>query len=198
MPSRTALPQDFNFRGAKSYVRIGNNNVIRENVVINRGTERDGSTVIGDNNFLLEGTHISHDTVVGNNCVLGYGAKVAGDCVIGNGVIFSSGVIQNANTRVGDLSMIQAGCAFSHDVPPYVIAGGRPVAYGGPNTTMMKYAGIDEKVQKHIANAYRLLFHGKTSVFDVVNQIREQVPDGSEIRNIVQFLENTKQGIMCK
>jgi UDP-N-acetylglucosamine acyltransferase len=53
-------------------------------------------------------------------------------------------------------------------------------------------------VQKHIANAYRLLFHGKTSVFDVINQIKDQVPDGPEIRNIIQFLENTKRGIMCK
>ena len=63
---------------------------------------------------------------------------------------------------------------------------------------MMNNAGIDEKVQKHIANAYRLLFHGKTSVFDVINQIKEQVPDSPEIRTIIQFLENTRQGIMCK
>jgi UDP-N-acetylglucosamine acyltransferase len=94
--------------------------------------------------------------------------------------------------------MIQAGCTFSHDVPPYVIAGGSPMEYGGPNTTVMNYAGIDPKVQKHIANAYRLLFHGKTSVFDVVKQIKDQVPDGPEIQNIIKFLENTKRGIMCK
>ena len=136
--------------------------------------------------------------VIGNNCVFGYGTKIAGDCEIGNGVIFSSGAIQNANTRAGDLSLIQAGCAFSHDVPPYVIAGGNPMAYGGPNSTVMKLAEIDEKVQKHIANAYRLLFHGKTSVFDVINQIKDQVPDGPEIQNIIKFLEGTKRGIMCK
>ena len=181
-----ALPQDFNFRGAKSYVKIGNNNVIRENVVINRGTNRDGCTMIGNDNFLLEGTHISHDTVVGDHCVFGYGTKIAGDCEIGNGVIFSSGAIQNANTRAGRLSLIQAGCAFSHDVPPFVIAGGNPMTYGGPNTTMM------------IANAYRLLFHGKTSVFDVINQIKDQVPDGPEIQTIITFLEHSKRGIMCK
>jgi UDP-N-acetylglucosamine acyltransferase len=63
---------------------------------------------------------------------------------------------------------------------------------------MLDYAGIDKKVQSHIANAYRLLFHGKTSVFDVVNQIKEQVPDSPEIQNIVRFLENSKRGIMCK
>ena len=68
----------------------------------------------------------------------------------------------------------------------------------GPNTTMMKLAGIDEKVQKHIANAYRLLFHGKTSVFDVINQIKDQVPDGPEIQTIITFLEHSKRGIMCK
>ena len=83
-------------------------------------------------------------------------------------------------------------------MPMIGIAGGSPMTYGGPNTTMMNEAGIDEKVQKHIANAYRLLFHGKTSVFDVVNQIKEQVPDGPEIQSIIRFLENTKQGIMCK
>jgi UDP-N-acetylglucosamine acyltransferase len=194
----SALPQDFNFRGAKSYVKIGDNNVIRENVVINRGTNRDGCTVIGNNNFLLEGTHISHDTVVGDHCVFGYGVKIAGDCEIHNGVIFSSSAIQNANTRVGRLAMVQAGCTFSQDIPPFVIAGGKPLEYGGPNNTMMTTAGIDEKVQKHIANAYRLLFHGKTSVFDVVNQIKEQVPDSPEIRTIIQFLEQSKRGIMCK
>ena len=174
------------------------NNVIRENVVINRGTYRDGSTTIGNHNFLLEGTHISHDTVVGNNCVFGNGVEIAGDCVIGNGVIFSTGAIQNANTRAGDLSLIQAGCAFSHDVPPYVIAGGSPMEYGGVNTKILEFAGIDKKVQKHIANAYRLLFHGKTSVFDVINQIKEQVPDSPEIQNIIQFLSDSKRGIMCK
>ena len=193
-----ALPQDFNFRGEKSYVKIGDNNVIRENVVINRGTHRDGCTVIGNNNFLLEGTHISHDTVVGDHCVFGYGVKIAGDCEVHNGAIFSSSAIQNANTRVGRLAMVQAGCTLSHDVPPFVVAGGKPIAYGGPNTTMMKEAGIDEKVQKHIANAYRLLFHGKTSVFDVIKQIKDQVPDSPEIQTIITFLEHTKRGIMCK
>ena len=63
---------------------------------------------------------------------------------------------------------------------------------------MMNEAGIDAKVQKHIANAYRLLFHGKTSTFDVINQIKEQVPDSPEIRTIIEFLENTQRGIMCK
>ena len=193
-----ALPQDFDFKGEKSECVIGDNNIIRENVVINRATHRGCQTVIGSNNFLMEGAHISHDTKVGDHCVFGYGTKIAGDCEIGNGVIFSSSVIENAGTRVGEGSMIQAGTTFSKDVPPFIIAGGTPVKYGGVNTTMLGLKGISDKVQKHIANAYRLIFHGQTSVFDAVMQVREQVPDSVEIRTLIEFIENTKRGIISK
>ena len=193
-----ALPQDFDFTGEKSECIIGDNNIIRENVVINRATHTGGKTVIGHDNFLMEGTHISHDTKVGNQCVFGYGTKIAGDCEIGDGAIFSSSVIENAGTRVGKGAMIKAGTTFSKDVPPYIIAGGNPVGYGGVNNTMCRTYGIDEKVLKHIANAYRLVFHGQTSVFDAVNQIKEQVPDSEEIRNVVEFIESTKKGIISK
>lgn len=194
----SALPQDFNFKGAATEVVIGDHNVIRENVVINRATHKGGQTVIGSHNFLMEGAHISHDTKVGDSCVFGYGTKIAGDCLIGNGVIFSSSVIENARTRVGDLAMVQAGTTFSKDIPPYIIAGGTPVGYGGVNMTMCRKNGLDEKVIKHIANAYRLLFHGQTSVFDACNQIVDQVPDSQEIQNIVTFIRETKEGIIAK
>ena len=193
-----ALPQDFNFTGETSELVIGNGNTIRENVVINRATHAGCQTVIGNNNFLMEGTHISHDTKVGNDCVFGYGTKIAGDCEIGNGVIFSTSVIENAKTRVGDRAMIQAGATFSKDVPPYIILGGKPLTYGGVNTVMLRADGIDEKRIKHIANAYRLIFHGQTSVFDSVLQVKEQVPDGPEIQNLIRFVNATELGIVTK
>ena len=193
-----ALPQDFNFTGEQSEVVIGNGNTIRENVVINRGTHAGGKTVLGDNNFLMEGAHISHDTVVGDGCVFGYGTKIAGDCVIGNGAIYSTSVVENAKTRVGDLAMIQAGTTFSKDVPPYIIAGGKPVAYVGPNDLIMEAAEIENKVRKHVANAYRLVFHGQTSLFDAINQIKDQVPDSPEIQKIIEFLSTSEKGVITK
>ena len=146
----------------------------------------------------MEGSHISHDTKVGNYCVFGYGSKIAGDCVIGDYVVLSSSVIENAKTRVGSYAMVQAGTTFSKDVPPYIIAGGNPVQYTGTNKVTMEQANFDPKVQKHIANAYRLLFHGQTSVFDAVRQIEEQVPDGPEIRALIAFVKTTKIGIISK
>lgn len=193
-----AVPQDFNYKGDPSHLIIGNGNIIRENVVINRATFSDGKTVIGNNNFLMEGVHVSHDTKIGNGCVFGYGTKIAGDCVIEDAVIFSSGVIANPGARVGKASMVQSGCRFSKDVPPYIVASDNPVKYGGVNTTILNNHGVSEKVQSHIANAYRLVFHGQTSVFDAVLQIKEQVPDGEEIRHIIEFINGTKLGIISK
>jgi len=192
-----ALPQDFEFRGEKSECIIGDNNIIRENVVINRATHTGGQTVIGNDNVLMEGAHISHDTKVADRCVFGYGTKIAGDCEIQDGVIFSSSVIENAGTRVGRGAMIQAGTTFSKDVPPYIICTKRS-EYGGVNYTMGRSYGVDEKTLKHIANAYRLVYLGNTSLFDAVKQIEDQVPDSPEIRNIIQFMRSTRLGVIAK
>ncbi len=193
-----AVPQDFNFKGDDSTLIIGDNNIIRENVVINRATYSSGQTVIGNTNVLMEGVHVSHDTKISDDCVFGYGTKIAGDCSIENAVIFSSNVIANAGVRVGRGAMIQGGCRISRDVPPYIVASDNPVKYGGINSSILSMHGITQKVQDHIANAYRLVFHGQTSVFDAVRQIKEQVPDGPEIRHIAEFIEATKLGIISK
>ena len=127
----------------------------------------------------------------------GYGTKIAGDCEIQDGVIFSSSVIENAKTRVGRGAMIQAGTTFSKDVPPYIICTKRS-EYGGVNFTMGRNYGVDEKILKHIANAYRLIYLGNTSLFDAVNQIEDQVPDSPEIRNVIEFMRSTKLGVIAK
>ena len=75
-----AAPQDFKFKGDETLLIIGDNNTIREKVIINRATNKGDSTVIGNGNFLLEGVHIAHDTYIGNDCILGNGTKTAGNC----------------------------------------------------------------------------------------------------------------------
>ena len=193
-----AVPQDFNYCGDASQLVIGDDNTFRENVVINRATFCSGKTEIGNRNSFMEGVHVSHDTKISDDCVFGYGTKIAGDCEIENAVIFSSNVIANAGVRVGRGSMVQGGCRLSRDVPPYIIASDNPVKYGGINATILTNHGVSQKVQDHIANAYRLVFHGQTSVFDAVRQIREQVPDGPEVRHIIEFIDATKLGLISK
>ena len=193
-----ADPQDFNYKGDPSQLVIGDNNIIRENVVINRATFSNGKTVIGNCNFLMEGVHVSHDTKIADNCVFGYGTKVAGDCEISDGVICSSSVIVNPEVRIGNSVMVSSGCRVSKDVPPYIVASGNPVLYSGVNKTILSGIGVSEKVQDHIANAYRLVFHGQTSLIDGISQVEEQVPSGNEIETIVRFLRGTRLGVIGK
>lgn len=194
----SAIPQDFNYAGGNTLCVIGHDNIIRENVVINRATYESGETRIGDGNFLMEGVHLSHDVHMGNESVMGYGTKIAGDVEIGNHVIFSSGVIANPGVRVGDCAMIQSGCRFSKDVPPYIVAGGHPIKYGGINSFVIEKNGIDEKVRAHIANAYRLVFHGQDDIMNVCAQIEQQIPSSVEIDNIVNFLRTSQLGLITK
>ena len=193
-----AEPQDFNYKGDATRLVIGDENIFRENVVVNRATFSDGETRIGNRNFFMEGVHISHDTKVDDYVTFGYGTKIAGDCEVHSAVIFSSGVIVNSNVRIGGASMVTGGVRISRDVPPFIVATDNPVRYAGVNETLLKSSGTSEKVINHIANAYRLVFHGQTSVFDAVIQIKEQVPDSKEIRAIVDFINDTKLGIIGK
>ena len=146
----------------------------------------------------MEGVHISHDTKVGDYVTFGYGTKVAGDCDIHSAAIFSSGVIINSNVRIGGASMVTGGVRISRDVPPFIVATDNPVRYGGVNETLLKSSGTTDKVIGHIANAYRLVFHGQTSVFDAVIQIKEQVPEGKEVNAIIEFIKGTQLGIIGK
>ena len=118
--------------------------------------------------------------------------------MISRGIMFSSSVIINPGVRIGGGSLITSGVRISKDVPPFIVATHNPVAYGGLNVKLLESSGTAENVITHIANAYRLVFHGKTSTHDAIRQIKEQVPDSKEIRSIVKFLEGTQLGIITK
>jgi len=146
----------------------------------------------------MEGVHISHDTVIDNDCVIGYGTKIAGNCHIQRGAILSSNVIANPGVRVGTCAMVQSGCRFSRDIPPYIVAAHNPIKYAGVNATVLTNAGVDAKVQNHLANAYRLVYGGNTSLFDAIMQIEDQVPQSEERDRVMQFLRETQIGVMGK
>lgn len=192
----SAVPQDFEFSGEDTLTVVGNDNVIREHVVINRATHKEGKTVIGNGNFLLEGVHISHDTVIHDSCVFGYGSKLAGNCIIEDHVIFGGGVLMGQGCRVGTWALVLSGCRFLKDIPPYIVASGEPTTYHGINAKVLTHFKFSEKLLRHIANAYRLIYQGNTSLYDAVLSIADQVPPSAEIDNIIRFAKETKLGFI--
>ena len=110
-------------RGEETTAEIGDNNIIRENVTINRGTAAKGKTIVGNNNLLMESVHVAHDALIGSGCIIGNSTKMAGEIVIDDNSIISANVLMHQFCRVGGFGMIQGGCRFSKDIPPYIIAG---------------------------------------------------------------------------
>ena len=171
-----ATPQDFHYTAGNAHkVVIGNDNQIRENVVIAGSSSPDKATIIGDGNFLMDRVHICHDVHVYNKCVVGIGACIAGDCELHDCSIQSTGVVVQQHVRVGRFSLIQSGCRVQKDVPPYVILGGNPAAYHGVNAVVLQHVNVTERIIRHIANTYRIIYTGNFSLEDAVLKIPEAV-----------------------
>lgn len=192
-----ATPQSFRYKkGHLTHVVIGDNNRIRENVVIAGSLDENTATTIGNDNFLMDGVHICHDVKIGNDCVLGIHAQLAGDCVLEDHVVLSSAAILQHRVRVGRYSLLQSGCRVQKDVPPYIILGGNPAAYHGVNSLILEKQGETERILRHIANTYRLIYTGGFSLQDAVIKIKEQIPTSIEIENIINFIKDSKHGIV--
>ncbi len=113
-----AEPQDFFYKGGDTIAVIGDDNVIRENVVINRSRQRKDVLVSVMVISCMRGVHVSHDTQIGNRSVFGYGSKISGNCILEDYVIFGGNVLMSQGSRVGAWAMIQTGCRFRKDIPP--------------------------------------------------------------------------------
>ncbi len=192
-----STPQDFHYvEGKPCRVVIGNNNHIRENVVIAGSSYEDKATMIGDGNFLMDRVHICHDVKIFNKCVVGIGACIAGECELHDCSIQSTGVVVQQHVRVGRYSLIQSGCRVQKDVPPYVILGGNPASYHGVNAVVLQHVNVTERIIRHIANTYRIIYTGNFSLEDAVIKIPEQIPMSEEIQDILDFIKGAKQGIV--
>ncbi len=193
--SISAKPQDLKFRGEDSICEIGNNNSIRENVNISRGTASKGTTQIGNNCLLMESVHIAHDCFFGNNLIIGNSTKFAGEVTVDDNAIISAGVLCHQFCHVGSYVMIQGGSAFSMDIPPYVIAGKMPVHYCGINIIGLRRRGFSRETIDLIHNAYRLLY-SKGVMAEGIEEIRKQLPETEETKYIIRFVENSQRGII--
>lgn len=191
-----AVPQDLKFRGEESTAEVGDNNTIRENVTINRGTAAKGRTVVGSNNLLMEGMHVAHDVVVGNGCIIGNSTKLAGEVEVDDFAIISGGVLVHQFCRIGSYVMVGGGTRTSQDIPPFVMAAREPVAYCGLNLVGLRRRGFAPELIENIHNTYRLLYQRGKLRAECLEDIRREVPMSPEIEYILKFVEASTRGII--
>lgn len=191
------IPQDLKFKGEDTTCEIGDNNMIRENVTINRGTASKGRTVVGSNNLFMENSHIGHDCEIGNGCIIGNSSKMAGEVVIDDNAILSACVLIHQFCHIGGYVMIQGGCRTSKDIPPYIIVGREPARYCGLNIVGLRRRGFSNETIKSIHDAYRLIYESGNNVSAGVAKIKETIPASPEIEYILNFIEkDASRGII--
>ena len=184
-------PQDKKYTGERVELLIGDGNVIREFVTINRGTgQGGGATRIGDRNWILAYTHVAHDCIVGNDCVFSNNATLAGHVSVGNQVILSGFAGVHQFCRIGDHAFIGMGAFVNGDVPPFVmVAQDKYARPRGINTEGLKRRGFDAGRIAAIKRAYRALYMGDAKLDEAKAELDEIAASGSEdVRAMLDFI----------
>lgn len=186
-------PQDFSYKGEKSFVKIGDRNKIREYAQIHRGTGEGGVTEVGNDNFILGFSHIAHDCRVGNNIILANGALLAGHSVVEDFAYISGLCLVHQFVRVGKYSMMRGGARVSLDIPPYCMADDAN-SLRGLNTVGLERRGFSAQVIKEIKKVYRQVFGGEKSMGEQVDALLADSLS-EEAKYFVQFIKDSERGV---
>jgi UDP-N-acetylglucosamine acyltransferase len=191
-----AVPQDLKFVGEETTVEIGDNTTIRECVTVNRGTKDKWKTAIGSSCLIMAYAHIAHDCILGNNVILANGVQLAGHVTVGD--YANMGGLSGANqfTRIGAHTYIAGHTVVRKDVPPYIKAGREPMSYAGVNIVGLQRRQFAPEQIQTISQIYHLLFVLKSSTSAAIKAIEEQVQDGIFKKEILDFVQGSRIGII--
>jgi UDP-N-acetylglucosamine acyltransferase len=189
-------PQDLKYKGEKTGLTIGNNNIIREYITIHRASVGgNGITTIGDNNFLMAYVHIAHDCKIGSHIIMANAATLGGHVVVEDYAVIGGLTAIHQFTRIGSYAMVGGFSGVGQDIPPYMIASGARAKLFGLNTIGLKRHGFSDTVINELKKAYKILFREKRTLTDAIKKIQENLPYTDEIKHLIEFIQKNKRGI---
>ena len=191
-------PQDKKFKGERTFLEIGDDNVFREFVTVNRGTATGSHiTRVGNGNWFLAYVHIAHDCVVGDNCVFSNNTTLAGHVTVGNWVIISGFAGAHQFCRIGDHAFLGMGALVNGDVPPFTMVGsdslGRP---RGINSEGLKRRGFAPDRIAAIKRAYRTLYVAGLPLAEAKSQLATQAGLSEDVRDMLEFIEQAERPLL--
>lgn len=187
-------PQDKKFHGEDSFVRIGNNNIIRECVTIHRASGDGEATVIGDDNMLMAYCHVGHNCTLGNGITMANYVGISGHVQIEDKVVFGGFVGVHQKVRIGKLAMVGGMSKVVQDVPPFAIVDGRPTKVCDLNVIGLRRSNVTPKVRAEIRLAYKLLYRSSLNVTQALEAIDKEIEPSDELNYLVDFLRSVRQG----
>jgi len=189
-------PQDLKYQNEKTHTTIGDRVIIREYVSINRGTDASGTTSIGNDVLLMAYVHIAHDCHVGNNVILANQVTLGGHVSVDDWASLGGGVLVHQFSNVGAYAFIGGGYRIVQDIPPFILAAGEPLRFGGINRIGLKRRGFSVDDRKTIKEAYRIFFRSELNRKDALESIKSKYNGNQYIDQVIQFIADSDRGII--
>ena len=187
-------PQDKKFHGEESYVRIGDNNVLREMVSIHRATGEGEATEIGDNNMLMAYVHVGHNCKIGNDNLISNSTGISGHVTIEDGTVIGGFVGIHQFVHIGRMAMVGGLSKVVQDVPPFCMCDGRPAKIHGLNMRGLRRNNISSEHRIEINNAFKLLYRSGLNTTQAIEQIRATIPPSPALDELLVFIERAREG----
>ena len=181
-------PQDLKYDGAPSWVRIGDDNRIREYVTINRATGAGEATLIGNGNLLMAYVHVAHNCVIGDSVVISNAVNMAGHVHIESKATIGGMVGIHQFVHIGRLAMVGGMSRIDRDVPPYMRVEGNPVRVRTLNLVGLKRAGMTADQIGQLKKAFRTLYRSGQSLNQALEHL-ELLPDNEQLQHLRRFLQ---------
>ncbi len=190
------VPQDLKFSGEKTTVEIGERTVIREFVTLNRGTTHSHKTSIGADCLIMAYVHAAHDVFVGDKVILANGVQLAGHVHVGFHATIGGLVPVHQFVKIGDHSFIGGGLRVAKDVPPFILAMGEPLVFGGLNKVGLQRRGFSEDTINLLKKAYRIYYQSNLLKSEAMEQL-EALDNNSEALELVRsFIKSSDRGLI--
>ncbi|MCB9833329.1 MAG: acyl-ACP--UDP-N-acetylglucosamine O-acyltransferase [Planctomycetes bacterium] len=188
-------PQDLSWHGEETYLVMGDRNVVRENVTINRGTSKgDGFTRIGNGNLIMACAHVAHDCLLGDHIVMANNVLLAGHVIIEDRAILNGASAVHQFTTIGHLAYVGGLTRIVQDVPPYMIVEGNPSKVRKVNIVGLQRLGFDDDRIRALKNAYRTIFRSRQPRAEVISQLEQAGNVTPEVLELIEFLRRTDRG----
>ena len=190
-------PQDKKYKGEPTRLEIGDRNVFRECVTVNRGTIHDkGVTHIGNDNLLMAYSHVAHDCHLGDQIVMANCATLGGHVELGSWVNMGGLSAVHQHTKVGAHCFIAHNAAVTRDVPPYIMAVGRPAVPHSVNSEGLKRRGFTAEQIRNIRRAYRVLYRSGLKLQTALEELGKAADVHEELRLFVDFIRLSSRSIV--
>ena len=190
-------PQDLKYKGEKNSLTIGENNLIREYVTINPGTEGGGSkTEIGNNCLFMISSHIAHDCKIGNNVIIANNVPLGGHVTIEDSVVIGGNSAVQQFTRIGRLAMIGGMTGVLKDVIPFGLSIGNRNYLQGLNLIGLRRHKYDNRKIIGLDKAYKDIFSSK-NLHENLNKINGEFKNNELVNEVIKFIEKDKKRPIC-